>query len=86
MLALKDLMIGAGLVVPLLPAGRRRARSAGARAGYIFNTTIAGVEQADVFLLIGTNPRWEAPVFNARIRKDLAGRLRDGRRSARRAT
>ena len=39
------------------------------RAGYLFNTTIAGIEQADAILLIGTNPRWEAPVLNARIRK-----------------
>jgi NADH-quinone oxidoreductase subunit G len=39
------------------------------RAGYLFNTTIAGIEQADVCLLIGTNPRWEAPIINARLRK-----------------
>ncbi len=41
----------------------------GARSTYLFNTTIAGLEEADAFLLIGTNPRWEAPVLNARIRK-----------------
>ena len=34
-----------------------------------FNTTIAGIETADVILLIGTNPRWEAPLVNTRIRK-----------------
>jgi NADH-quinone oxidoreductase subunit G len=34
-----------------------------------FNTTIAGIEQADAVLLIGTNPRHEAPLINARIRK-----------------
>ena len=39
------------------------------RAGYIFNTTIAGIEQADALLLIGTNPRHEAALINARIRK-----------------
>ncbi|MSO68858.1 MAG: NADH-quinone oxidoreductase subunit G [Alphaproteobacteria bacterium] len=39
------------------------------RAGYLFNTTIAGIEQADTCLLIGTNPRWEAPLVNARLRK-----------------
>jgi len=39
------------------------------RASYIFNTTIAGIETADVCLLIGTNPRLEAPIINARIRK-----------------
>ena len=39
------------------------------RAAYLFNTTIAGIEQADACLLIGTNPRWEAPIINARLRK-----------------
>ncbi|HEX8446636.1 MAG TPA: NADH-quinone oxidoreductase subunit NuoG [Sphingomonas sp.] len=34
-----------------------------------FNTTIAGVETADAVLLIGSNPRWEAPLVNTRIRK-----------------
>ena len=44
------------------------------RAGYIFNSTIAGIEQADALLLVGSNPRLEAPVLNARIRKRwLAG-------------
>ncbi len=40
-----------------------------ARCGYIFNTTIAGLEKADAILLVGTNPRAEAPLVNARIRK-----------------
>lgn len=39
------------------------------RSTYITNTTVAGIEGADVILLIGTNPRWESPVFNARLRK-----------------
>ncbi|HEX8640795.1 MAG TPA: NADH-quinone oxidoreductase subunit NuoG [Allosphingosinicella sp.] len=34
-----------------------------------FNSTIAGIETADAILLIGTNPRWEAPLVNTRIRK-----------------
>jgi NADH-quinone oxidoreductase subunit G len=42
---------------------------AGPRQGYLFNSTIAGIDQADVVLLVGTNPRVEAPVLNARIRK-----------------
>jgi NADH-quinone oxidoreductase subunit G len=41
----------------------------GARQGYLFNSTIAGLDEADAILLIGTNPRLEAPVLNARIRK-----------------
>lgn len=39
------------------------------RALYIFNTTIAGIEAADLCLIIGSNPRYEAAVLNARIRK-----------------
>ena len=34
-----------------------------------FNSTIAGIEDADVVLLIGSNPRWEAPLVNTRLRK-----------------
>jgi NADH-quinone oxidoreductase subunit G len=39
------------------------------RSDYLFNTTIAGIEEADVCVLIGANPRWEAAMVNARIRK-----------------
>jgi NADH-quinone oxidoreductase subunit G len=39
------------------------------RASYLFNSTIDGIEDADAILLIGTNPRVEAPILNARIRK-----------------
>jgi NADH-quinone oxidoreductase subunit G len=39
------------------------------REFYLFNTTIAGIEEADALLIIGSNPRREAPVLNARIRK-----------------
>jgi NADH dehydrogenase (ubiquinone) Fe-S protein 1 len=39
------------------------------RSNYLLNTRIAGVEEADVLLLIGTNPRFEAPLYNTRIRK-----------------
>ena len=41
----------------------------GGRAGYLFNSGIAGIEEADAIMLIGSNPRLEAPVLNARIRK-----------------
>jgi len=39
------------------------------RSAWLFNSTIEGIEDADAILLIGTNPRKEAPVLNARIRK-----------------
>jgi NADH-quinone oxidoreductase subunit G len=52
----------------------------GNRAGYLFNTTIAGIERADSCLLIGTNPRLEAPLVNARLRKRWRqGKFRVGR-------
>ncbi|MCE9508594.1 MAG: NADH-quinone oxidoreductase subunit NuoG [Alphaproteobacteria bacterium] len=48
-------------------------------AGYLFNTTIAGIEKADAILLVGTNPRTEAALVNARIRKTwLANRIKIG--------
>ena len=39
------------------------------RAAYVFNPTIAGIEQADALLIVGANPRSEAALLNARIRK-----------------
>ena len=75
MLALKEMMAGLG-------SANIDCRQDGAvydvsrRAFYAFNTTINGIEEADALLLIGTNPRREAPVLNARIRKRWAtGRL-----------
>ncbi|MEO8925980.1 MAG: NADH-quinone oxidoreductase subunit NuoG [Caulobacteraceae bacterium] len=51
----------------------------GRRESWLFNTTIAGLDRADVILLVGTNPRLEAPVLNARVRKLwLAGKTRVG--------
>jgi NADH-quinone oxidoreductase subunit G len=42
---------------------------ASAPAAYRFNATIAGIEEAPAILLVGSNPRWEAPLVNTRIRK-----------------
>jgi NADH dehydrogenase (ubiquinone) Fe-S protein 1 len=39
------------------------------RSNYLFNSTVPGLEEADVILLVGTNPRHEAAVLNSRIRK-----------------
>ena len=56
------------------------ALDASSRAGYLFNTTIAGIDKADACLLVGTNPRWEAPILNTRLRKRWrAGGFKIGR-------
>jgi NADH-quinone oxidoreductase subunit G len=69
MYALKALMTALGSAnIDARPAGSALDARKG-RASYIFNPTIAGIEQADAILLIGTNPRREAAVLNARIRK-----------------
>lgn len=66
--ALKDLMAALGSV-------NLDCRTDGAyvdpdvRASYLFNATIAGIDEADALLLVGTNPRLEAPIINARIRQ-----------------
>ena len=39
------------------------------REGHLFNSTIAGIDEADAILIVGANPRLEAPVLNARIRQ-----------------
>ncbi len=39
------------------------------RASYLFNATIAGIDSADALLIVGSNPRQEAAILNARIRK-----------------
>ena len=46
------------------------AKIGGPRAGYLFNSTIAGIDEADALLIIGSNPRLEAAVMNARIRRN----------------
>ncbi len=52
---------------------------AGPRESWLFNCTIAGVEQADAILLAGADPRRQAPVLNARIRRGwLQGKTRIG--------
>lgn len=76
--ALKDLMAALG-------SKNIECRQDGAQfdaahpSGYLFNTTIAGIEKADAILLVGTNPRHEAALINARIRKTwLANRIKIG--------
>ncbi len=47
---------------------------AGGRAGYLFNATIAGIDEADAILIIGANPRYEASVLNTRVYRAWAER------------
>lgn len=76
---MKDLL--AALGSPNMDCRQDGAKlDAGLRAGYLFNSTIAGVSQADAILLIGTNPRKEAPVLNSRIfQRWRAGQVTVGR-------
>src|SRR5215470_4068163 len=68
MVALKDLMTALGS--PNIDCRQDGAKlEAGSRGSYIFNAGVHGIDQADAILLVGTNPRWESPVLNARIRK-----------------
>jgi NADH-quinone oxidoreductase subunit G len=69
MFALKALMDKLGVVnVDCRQDGSKLDPKFG-RASYLYNSTIAGIEQADAIMIIGSNPRLEAPVLNARIRK-----------------
>jgi NADH-quinone oxidoreductase subunit G len=69
MKALLDLLRGLGVQNTDCRQDGARIGQSGQRGEYLFNTTIMGLEDADALLLIGTNPRIEAPVLNARIRK-----------------
>ena len=66
LMAMKDLMnrLGSELVCT-----EEAAPCSDLRSNYLLNTGIAGVEDADFVLLVGSNPRFDAPVFNARLRK-----------------
>jgi NADH-quinone oxidoreductase subunit G len=68
MFALKELLSKFGSVNLAVQGGDAFDPKAG-RASYIFNPTIAGIDQADALLIVGSNPRKEAAVLNARIRK-----------------
>ncbi len=69
MFALKDLLARFGAAsLDCRQAGDKLDPKLG-RASYLFNSSIEGIEQADAILLVGANPRIEATVLNARIRK-----------------
>jgi NADH-quinone oxidoreductase subunit G len=78
MFALKELLARFGSANLAVQGGDGFDAKAG-RASYIFNPTIAGIEQADALLIVGSNPRREAAILNARIRKRWrTGRLKIG--------
>lgn len=68
MFAVKELLAKFGSTNAATQNGAAFDPKAG-RASYIFNPTIAGIEQADALLIVGSNPRKEATILNARIRK-----------------
>jgi NADH-quinone oxidoreductase subunit G len=69
MFALKQLMSSLGVRnLDGRGAGEKHSPALG-RASYIFNPTIAGIDHADAILIVGADPRHEAAVLNARIRK-----------------
>ncbi|KAI9774819.1 MAG: NADH dehydrogenase (ubiquinone) 78K chain precursor, 5-prime end [Geoglossum simile] len=72
MVAMKDLVNKLGsdnLALDQPKGGEPIAHGVDVRSNYLFNSKISGVEEADAILLVGTNPRHEAAVLNARIRK-----------------
>jgi NADH-quinone oxidoreductase subunit G len=78
MFALKELLAKCGSANLAVQGGDAFDTKAG-RASYIFNPGIAGIEQADALLIVGSNPRHEAAVLNARIRKRWrSGQLKIG--------
>ena len=73
--ALKDLMTSLGVASLDCRQDGAKIDAAGDRRNYLFNTGIAGIEEADAILLVGCNPRVEAPMINARIRKSWMRQL-----------
>lgn len=66
MTAMKDLMLG--LNCPNIDCRTDGSQmNATDRASYLFNSTIAGIDETDAIILIGTNPRRDATMINARI-------------------
>jgi NADH-quinone oxidoreductase subunit G len=78
MFALKELLAKCGSANLATQNGDAFDPKSG-RASYIFNPTISGIDQADALLIVGSNPRKEAAILNARIRKRWrSGQLKIG--------
>jgi NADH-quinone oxidoreductase subunit G len=69
MLALKDLMARLGTRNIDCRSDGAKLDPAHGRGSYLFNATIEGIERADCILLVGSHPRVEAAILNARILK-----------------
>ena len=69
MFALKALMANLGSANLDCRQDGTKLDPAFGRGSYIFNPTVAGLEEADAILIVGSNPRKESPVLNARILK-----------------
>ncbi|WP_448578564.1 NADH-quinone oxidoreductase subunit NuoG [Thermaurantiacus sp.] len=71
LVALKDLMTGLGSAQ--VECRLDGAEYEGLPANWRLNTTLAGLETADAILMVGTNPRLDAPLVNTRLRKAVRG-------------
>ncbi|XP_013115448.2 NADH-ubiquinone oxidoreductase 75 kDa subunit, mitochondrial [Stomoxys calcitrans] len=70
MVALKDLLNRNGAETLCTEQGfATKGAGTDLRSNYVCNSSIAGLEEADAVLLVGTNPRYEAPLVNTRLRK-----------------
>ena len=70
MVALKDLMSSLNVdKIDCRPRNSNLPISREDRASWLFNPTIKGIEEADLILMIGTQPRYEGSMLDARIRK-----------------
>jgi NADH-quinone oxidoreductase subunit G len=69
MFALKDLLVRLGSTNFDCRQDATALDPGWGRSSYLFNATIPGIDEADGLMIVGSNPRKEAPVLNARIRK-----------------
>lgn len=80
MVALKDFVnqLGSDNLTLDQPLGDKApAHGVDIRSNYLFNSTLAGAEEADLVLLVGTNPRHEAATLNSRFRKSYLNKFQD---------
>lgn len=70
LLVMRDLFYSLG-TDKVYTTSNHLGRSHDLRINYLTNTTLSGIENSDVCILVGTNPRIEAPLLNTRLRKNV---------------